>query len=448
MIYLIGYIALGTMLGSRYILRTPHTTMDITALRVVLLVLTVPVLFKYSMYLVIGPWYDVLLKWKKIQAARDGRTYEPLVSVLIPAWNEEVGILTTIESLLYNDYPNIELVIVNDGSTDNSDTLLRDYIKSYYLSDRYYESHIEITYRYVPNGGKGNALNTAIGLSHGDILMSIDADCLVQPDAIRNFVFHFRDPLVMAAVGNVKIGNPHSYWGVIQYLEFLFSFYFKKTDSLCNSIYIIGGAGGAFRREVFADVGYYNSSNITEDIDLSVRIQDAGMKIAYAADAVILTEGASTPSSLAKQRLRWKRGRLETFIEHRHLFFSRKRHHNKLLTWYVLPLALLGDCQLVFEIVLLLFLYIYSYLTGDFSGFISGLALAGFIFVNIIFFGDSDRRDRSFLLLAPIGWFLLYPTTLIEIHALYQSIWGAIRKKELTWQRWERTGVTGHTLAT
>src|SRR5262249_22839207 len=144
-------------------------------------------------------------------------------------------------------------------------------------------------------------------------------------------------------------------------------------DSLFNTIYIIGGAAGAFRREVFEYVGLYSHHNITEDIDLSVRIQEAGMKIVYAPDAVVYTEGASNFGGLLSQRLRWKRGRFQTFFEHHQLFFSKQEHHNKLLTWGVLPLALFGDLQLFFEVLFLVFLYIYSFLTHDFSSFVSGV---------------------------------------------------------------------------
>jgi len=121
---------------------------------------------------------------------------------------------------------------------------------------------------------------------------------------MENFVKYFELPNVMAAVGNVKIGNTNSLIEIVQYLEFLFSFYFKKCDSIMNSIYIIGGAAGAFRKEVFEKLGGYDVKNITEDIELSFRIQHAGMKIVYAEDAIVYTEGATDFKGLIKQRLR------------------------------------------------------------------------------------------------------------------------------------------------
>ena len=245
----------------------------------------------------------------------------------------------------------------------------------------------------------------------------------------------------MAAVGNVKIGNTQNLIGTVQYMEFLFSFYFKKADSLMNTIYIIGGAAGAFRREVFDDLGGYNTKNITEDIELSIRIQDAGMRIVYAADAVVYTEGASDLKSLMSQRLRWKRGRFETFYTYMHMFFSIRSRHNKLLTMIIMPLAVFQEIQLFFEFWFLAFLYFYAVQSTDFSSFISGIIVVSSMFVVQMLFDDRKTRKLNFLVLAPIAWLLFYSSTFVETNALIRSIWGSLRKKEVTWQRWQRQGV-------
>jgi cellulose synthase/poly-beta-1,6-N-acetylglucosamine synthase-like glycosyltransferase len=188
-------------------------------------------------------------------------------------------------------------------------------------------------------------------------------------------------------------------------------------------------------------LGGYSIHNITEDIELSVRIQKAGWKIVYAPDAIIYTEGASTIRGLIKQRLRWKRGRFETFRDHRSLFFSRKPEHNKLLTWVILPLATFGELQLGFEPFFILVLFLFSIVSGDFSAFLSGVLVVSVMFF-IQLFDDKRTRKASYLLLAPIGWLLFYVTTFVEFSALLQSVWGLIRKRELKWQKWQRTGAT------
>lgn len=182
--------------------------------------------------------------------------------------------------------------------------------------------------------------------------------------------------------------------------------------------------------------------NITEDIDLSIRIQNAGMKIVYAANAVVYTEGATELDALIKQRLRWKSGRFKTFQDYRSLFFSLRKRHNKILTCFILPLAIFGDIQLSLELFFLAFLYIYSFLMQDFSSFISGIIVVSSMFFFQIF-DDSRPRTLWFVLLFPIGWLLFYVSTWVECVALAKSLWGFYTRREVRWQRWQRTGVSG-----
>ncbi|MGH7141182.1 MAG: glycosyltransferase, partial [Minisyncoccia bacterium] len=312
-------------------LLSPHSRNDFPLIRAFIIVFASILLTKYFLYMILAPWSDVAVA---LQHRRFGaRPYTPLVSVIILAWNEEVGIVQTVRTILQSTYRNVEVIVVNDGSTDNSDRIMREFVaKHERVSAHAGGQKINLKYFYKENGGKGRALNYGLAQAQGDIVISIDADCALTPETIGNFVTCFRDPKVMAAVGNVKIGSTRSLIGTVQHLEFLFSFYFKKAESLLNTIYIIGGAAGAFRREVLERLNGYDSSNITEDIELSVRIQKAGMKIVYASEAIVYTEGASTITGLMKQRLRWKRGRFQTFRQHRDLFFSLSRSHNKWLT--------------------------------------------------------------------------------------------------------------------
>ena len=443
-VYLALYAAtIGIVLATS--LDTDYGRLDIPLLRMTIVFFATILLTKYFFYMTLSPWYDVVEEYKKFKFSKSRRAtnYAPLVSVMIPAWNEEVNILETIGSVLKSNYRNVEIVVVNDGSTDKSDALIRSFLVEHEAESAKLpvKERISIAYFYQENGGKGAALNRCVKESHGDILMSIDADCVVMPDTVQNFVEEFKDPVVMAAVGNVKIGNTNTLLGVIQYLEFLFSFYFKKADSLMNTIYIIGGAAGAFRREVFDKIGLYSTKNITEDIHLSVRIQAAGMKIVYAANALVYTEGATDMAGLMKQRLRWKHGRFETFYEFRKLFFSTKKGHSRFLSFVILPLALFSDFQLFLEPFFLVFLYIYSYTVQDFSSFISGILVVGSMFFVQIFFDNSKRQRASFYFLAPIGWLLFYLSTFVECSALAKSLWAMARGKRIKWQRWQRNGV-------
>jgi poly-beta-1,6-N-acetyl-D-glucosamine synthase len=443
LIFIALYAATAILIAST-VLWAPHENNDYPLFRVFIITFATVLLSKYLVYMLVSPWYDVVVSLERnLRKEKKLPPYVPRVSVIVPAWNEEVGILKTVKSILRSNYRTMEIVVVNDGSTDSSDKLMRSFIEEYEEEHRGDRDRIEILYRYKENAGKGRALNDGIRMSSGEIIISIDADCVLHPDTVGNFVKHFENKRVMAAVGNVKVGNKKTLLETLQYLEFLFSFYFKKADSIFNTIYIIGGAAGAFRREVFEKIGLYSWANITEDIDLSVRIQKAGMKIVYAADAVVYTEAATTFKGLAAQRLRWKRGRFQTFFEHRNLFFSERQRHNKILSWFVLPLAVFGDIQLFFEIFFLMFLYLYSFLTHDFSSFLSGIVVVSSMFFVQILDDKATRKEGAVTMyfLAPIGWLLFYVTTIVEYRALVKSIWGLVTKKELAWQKWNRVGI-------
>lgn len=437
LIYLFLYFCTLEIIYSIFILRhTPLNSYLVLILRDIIIFFATTLLIKYFLYMTISPWYEVQynnflkkFKWKI-------KRYRPKISVIVPAWNEEVGIISTMKSVLNNTYRKIELIVVNDGSTDNSDKIIKDFIKEFKKTNKNKDK--SIIYKYKENGGKGNALNTAIGLSSGEIIISIDADCIVDKEAINNFVILFADPNVKAAVGNVKISSSGGFLSTLQYLEFLFSFYFKKADSVMNSIYIIGGAAGAFRREVFEKLGLYNPNNITEDIELSVRIQKAGMKIVYASRSIIYTEGASDLKGLISQRSRWKKGRVQTFQQHKDLFFSSDKKHRKILTFIILPFAIFGDFQLSLELIFLLILFIVSFLSNNFSSFLSGIIVVSFMFFVQIFFDNARKENKlSFSILSPIAWMMFYVTTFVEVNALVKSI----KTKEMKWQKWDRKGI-------
>lgn len=434
--YFIMYVITITVIAFPFFLE-PIFVFESPVIRYFIIAFATLLLTKYCLFMILGPWHDIKMRLKH-KLYFDDVDYEPLVSVVIPAWNEGVGLIETIRSLLKSKYRNFEIVVVNDGSTDDSDEKMRAFLLKHKKGEN---NDIRIQYYYQQNTGKGGALNHAISAAHGDIIISIDADCVVDENAICEFVRVFKDPEIMAAVGNVKIGNRGNTVGVVQYLEFLFSFYFKRADAVLGSIYIIGGAAGAFRKEVFEQLGGYSTTNITEDIELTVRIQDAGMKIEFASDAVVYTEGASDLASLKKQRLRWKRGRFQTFYQHAHMFFSFKKRHNKFLTWGVMPLALLQELQLLLEIPFLVFLYVFSILNADFTSYLTGVLVVGLMFVIQFTFYDKSTRRLSFIALAPIGWLLFYIATYVEAYALVKSIESFIFKREISWQRWERKGI-------
>lgn len=260
-------------------------------------------------------------------------------------------------------------------------------------------------------------------------------------NAIANMVKHFTDPRIAAVAGNVVVGNRIKPIGLVQQLEYLYGFYFKRADSVLNAVYIVGGAAAAYRREIIADLGGFDENIITEDIEMSTRLQDRGYAIRYAADAVVYTEGPSDFRGLCQQRLRWKLGRLLTFYKYRHLFFSRDRKHNFFLTFFILPIALFAEFLLFFEGVLLTVFYTYTFYTNDFIPLMLVIFLLTGVVCLQILTDPNTRYHQNLFLFAPVAWLLFYFMDLVEYQALVRSIRHLIAKEELFWQKWVRVGV-------
>ena len=315
----------------------------------VILVLTVITVSKYLFYVLSSPIYN-LTKKKLLKRSNDLSKEEIekkiKVSVVVPAWNEEVGVITSVRSLLNSDYTNLEVIVVNDGSTDRTDLKVRKFLESAEY-ERIKKTGRKLKYIAKENGGKGSALNAGIKKSTGEIIVTMDADTVFEKDAIYEVAKYFLNPEIDAAVGNVKVANSKSVVGIIQQIEYTVGFYFKRTHSVFNCEYIIGGAFGVFRRRVFKKYGLFDVKNKTEDIELSTRLQYHGCKMIFIEDAIAYTEGPVSVDGLMKQRLRWKKGRLDTFWTHRSLFFSRDKKHNKVLTHYLLPITLFLGFYLV-----------------------------------------------------------------------------------------------------
>ena len=234
-----------------------------TAFEIFVLVLFAPLMLKFAVSLSIALWYPIA---EQRRERRRSANPAPKVSVLIPAWNEEVGIAAAMISVVQANYPDLEVIVIDDGSTDGTFEQIEQ-VAARFRSSRQF-GHREIRFRRVRNGGKARALNTALKLATGEIVVTIDADSLVERHAIGNLVKHFADPKVASVAGNVAIGNRNTCIGLVQQLEYLFGFYFKRAEGMLNAVYIVGGAAAAYRRSILVEVGGFDETIITEDIEL------------------------------------------------------------------------------------------------------------------------------------------------------------------------------------
>lgn len=408
---------------------------QLDSIRVVMLILLMPLLVKYVCQLACALFYPVITKMQQNTSPAD---WKPSVSVLIPAWNEEVGIVKTIRSVLDTHYAPLQIVVINDGSSDSTHEQISNFIALYLPTAR---AGATLEYINVPNGGKARALNRALLEATGEIVITIDADSVMDRGAISNLVRCFNSPAVGAVAGNVIVGNRRKQIEWMQQLEYLYGFFFKRADSLFNSIYIVGGAAAAYRREVLLEMGGFDHSIITEDIEMSTRILGHGYSTRYAADAVVYTEGPSDIKGLCNQRLRWKYGRILTFIKHRDLFFSLKSKHNPYLTLMLLPMAIYAECLLLLEFFMLAAFFTYTVLTNDYMPLATVIAILTCVVLIQIQVDATKRFHLNLILLAPVAWLVFYVMDMVEFQALVRSLKRFILRRELKWQKWVRVGL-------
>ncbi|MGA9885040.1 MAG: glycosyltransferase [Candidatus Acidiferrales bacterium] len=241
-------------------------------------------------------------------APEDRPDYQPAVTVLIPAYNEESVIVDTVSAALASNYPKLEVLVVNDGSKDRTPELVR----KEFVRDR------RVRLLDQSNRGKPSALNHGLSEATGEIIISIDADTIVDPQAIPRLIRHFADPRVGAVAGNVKVMNRNRWITRWQALEYITSQNLeKRAFDLLNCIPVVPGAVGAWRTDVLRDHGGFSGETVAEDTDLTLTIRREGWKILYDEDAIGHTEVPETIDALIRQRFRWTFGTLQAVWKHR-----------------------------------------------------------------------------------------------------------------------------------
>jgi biofilm PGA synthesis N-glycosyltransferase PgaC len=413
--------------------------------RFIMLILLSPILFKYLIQITTAPFYSLV---EKHRTTNINPFDVAKVSVLIPAWNEEVGILKTLNSVINTNYPELEIIVINDGSTDGTHRLVSNFIQRYEQdSPQTNAPSTVIKYLKLPNGGKAKALNQGLRIASGEIVMTVDADSVMDNKMIVNMAKRFTDDKVAAVAGNVVVGNRKKPIELLQQLEYLHGFWFKRADSNFNSVHIIGGAAAAYRRAILEEVDGFDETIITEDVELSTRLLALGYTTRYAADAVVYTEGPSEWKCLCSQRLRWKFGRLLTYIKHRSLFFSLSKKHHPYLSCLVLPVAIYAELALFLEAILLTVFYGYTIYTNDYLPLALMICFISSIITLQVLFDPKMKFHGNLLLLAPVAWLMLYVIDLVEFQALCRSLHRLIKRENLEWQTWARVGIISRSVA-
>jgi len=241
--------------------------------------------------------------------------YRPRVAVLIPAYNEEKVIERTIQGALDSDYPNLRVIVIDDGSKDRTLEIARRAFAAEEAAGR-------VLILTKPNGGKAEALD--FGLEHignAELFVGIDADTIIAPDAIARLVPHFLNPKVAAVAGNAKVGNRVNLWTRWQALEYITSQNFERRAlNTMGAVSVVPGAIGAWRAEAVREAGGYHMDTVAEDADLTMALLRNGYRVEYEDLALAFTEAPTTASALMRQRFRWSFGILQAVFKHRGVF--------------------------------------------------------------------------------------------------------------------------------
>src|SRR6202790_1179815 len=250
---------------------------------------------------------------------------EPAVTVLIPAHDEESVVVQTVTSVLASDVQSLRVIVVNDGSTDNTGPLL----------DTSFGNDPRVRILHQVNRGKAASLHRALTEASTDIVITIDADTEIEPDAIGKLLRHFSDPTVGAVAGNVKVGNRSRWLTRWQALEYITSQNMeKRAFDLLNCITVVPGALGAWRKSPIEPAGGISADTVAEDADLTIAIRRLGWRVTYEEGAIAWTEAPETPGQFIRQRFRWTFGTLQSFWKHSDTLFRPKYGT---LGWIALP---------------------------------------------------------------------------------------------------------------
>ena len=357
---------------------------------------------------------------------------QPKVTIIVPAYNEEVDAVSSLENLLNQDYPNYDIVFVDDGSKDNTYNKVKTALGT--------NEKIHIYTK--PNGGKASALNFGIAHTDAEVVVCIDADTKLRSNAVSMLMRHFfadKEGRVGAVAGSVKVGNTVNVLTKWQAIEYTTSQNFDRMAyAAINAITVVPGAIGAFRRKAILDAGGLTTDTLAEDCDLTIRVNKAGYRVENENGAIALTEAPEKLGQFIKQRTRWCFGIMQTFWKNRAAMFHPKY---KGLGLWALP------NMLVFQFIIPTFSPLADVLmvVGLFTGNIGKVLLYYLLFLlvdaSISIMAYLHEHERLW------GLFWIIPQRLcyrwIMYVVLFKSYIKAIKGELQSWGVLKRTGSVG-----
>lgn len=242
----------------------------------------------------------------------------PYVTIAIPAYNEESKIAKTIESAVLLDYPRnkFEIIVVNDGSRDKTSDVVRRQIAKF--------KNTKIFLINQKNGGKGKALNAALKMAKGEFFVSLDADSYVRSDALKVILPNFTDDNTVAVLPLLKIKQPKKLLEKIQWAEYMVNLFYKRLMAILDCVQVTPGPFSVYRKSILLKIGGYAENNLTEDMEITMRLQKKHYRIKQINDTEVYTIPPGTIKDFFKQRNRWYKGTLINAYHYRNMAFNKE----------------------------------------------------------------------------------------------------------------------------
>lgn len=332
------------------------------------------------------------------------------VSILIPCHNEENSIKQCLSSCLNQSKKADQIVVVNDGSTDNSINILKKF-----------QNNITLVNIPKATGNKSFAQQEGLKKIKGDILITTDGDTILDRDFVKNIVTEFENPKTMACAGYVK-SLPFNYLTACREIEYIMGQEIHKfAQSKINTIFVIPGCAAAFRTKVLKKIISFDHDTLTEDLDFTYKCHEKGLKIAYSKKAIVYTQDPTTLTDYIKQLRRWNAGNWQNLLKHLQIIHKPAN---------ALELSLIYGEGLVFPIILVLAI-IFN---------IKAFILFYFTYVSIIsvfaIYGALRDQRLDILLVIPIHLFVSFINYTVYFEQFFQEV--ILRKKNLIWFQPER----------
>lgn len=373
------------------------------------------VMYFASMYFV-AFWLLIFLD-KGLKEEKKDPEQLPLVTICIPAFNEEESIANTINSALALDYPinKREIICINHGSRDGTGEILKSFGNKIKV----------ITLKREQDHRKGAAVNAGLKVAKGELFICLDADSYVKPNALKIMLPYFEEKNVASVLPIIKLKEKNTFMRKVQAIEYMVNFFLKKVAGIVDCVHVTPGPFGAYKTAVLRKVGGFDETNLTEDLEIALRLQKNNYKIIQLFNAEVLTTAPKNYKEFYQQRNRWYQGSTLNLLKYKNMVFNSKYGE---LGMFHMPMIAVSACLSIFFAIFIIY-------NNMIRPLLERLYDASFIDFNIPFM--VEQRLERFSMLDLDYTFLFFLITL-----LLGGIMWIILAHQYTKEKWSVKKVT------